>query len=76
MFDPDQRERDEDYDPAQAAKGRSHRIDPEARAAAIKACEMCDKDGYRNGTVCWHVDYSGAARRGMAMLRAAMGWQA
>jgi hypothetical protein len=48
---------------------------PAERAEAIRSCDLCDRDGYRGGTVCSHVDYASAAKRGMAMIRHAMGWQ-
>ena len=40
----------------------------------IDACDLCDEHGYRGGTVCDHHDHASAAKRGMAMIRAAMGW--
>ncbi len=40
----------------------------------IDNCGLCDEHGYRGGTVCDHFDHADAAKRGMAMLRAAMGW--
>lgn len=46
----------------------------ELRAQAITRCPLCDHDGYRGSTVCDHTDHTAAARRGMAMLREAMGW--
>lgn len=42
--------------------------------ADIVACGLCDDDGYRGGTVCDHTDHAEAARRGMDMVRRAMGW--
>ena len=38
-------------------------------------CELCDEHGYRGSSVCDHIDHSIAARRGMDMIRAAMGWK-
>jgi hypothetical protein len=40
----------------------------------VANCDLCDEHGYRGPTVCDHVDHSGAAKRGMAMIREAMGW--
>lgn len=42
------------------------------RALAVAHCELCDDDGYRGCSVCDHVDYRPAARRGMAAVRAAL----
>lgn len=42
------------------------------RALAIVDCGLCDDDGYRNHRVCDHRDYTAAARRGMAKVRAAL----
>lgn len=42
--------------------------------AAIDACALCDPDGTRNGFACDHIDHRPAAARGMAAIRAAMGW--
>ena len=46
----------------------------ELKAAAIAGCELCDADGYRGARVCDHIDHRPAAKRGMAAVRAAMGW--
>lgn len=46
------------------------------RAMLIVDCGLCDDDGYRGATVCDHEDHTGAAKRGMAKVRAAMGWDA
>ena len=43
--------------------------------AEILMCELCDEHGYRGSSVCDHIDHSIAARRGMDMIRAAMGWK-
>ena len=43
-------------------------------AAAIARCHLCDTDGYRGTSVCDHIDHRPAAARGMAKVRAAMGW--
>lgn len=43
---------------------------------AIGACGLCDDHGYRGAFVCDHVDHAGAAKRGMDMVRRAMGWDA
>ncbi len=45
-----------------------------ARAQAVAHCDLCDDDGYRGHRVCPHVDYASAAKRGMALVRRAMGW--
>lgn len=37
-------------------------------------CDLCDDDGMRGMYVCDHVDYASASRRGMDMIRRAMGW--
>ncbi len=50
------------------------RIDAEMRERAIADCHLCDHDGYRGSTVCDHEDHQAAARRGMDMIREAMGW--
>lgn len=42
---------------------------------SIDACAFCDEHGYRGGSVCDHVDHAQAAKRGMDMIRAAMGWK-
>ena len=42
--------------------------------AAIDACALCDHEGTRNGFACDHIDHRPAAARGMAKIRAAMGW--
>ncbi len=42
---------------------------------AIDACHLCDENGYCEGTPCDHYDHRAAAVRGMAMIRAAMGWK-
>lgn len=44
------------------------------KAAAIDNCDLCDGDGYRGSLVCDHVDYRPIAERGIAAVRAAMGW--
>ena len=46
-----------------------------AAARAVRECELCNSDGYRGSTVCDHIDHAQAAKRGMAMVRAAMGWK-
>ena len=43
-------------------------------AMIVVACPLCDDDGYRGGAMCDHVDHTPAAKRGMAAVRAAMGW--
>ena len=44
------------------------------RAQAVVNCGLCDDHGYRGGAVCDHQDHTGAAKRGMERVRAAMGW--
>ena len=39
------------------------------------ACTLCDAQGQRDGFACDHVDHRGAANRGMALIRHAMGWE-
>ena len=48
----------------------AHRL----RAQAIAECDLCDHEGTRNGFACDHIDHRPAAARGMARIRAAMGW--
>jgi hypothetical protein len=38
-------------------------------------CQLCDNDGYRGTQVCDHTDHTAAAQRGMANIRAIMGWK-
>lgn len=40
--------------------------------AAIDDCQLCDRDGNRNGFPCDHIDHAIAARRGMDMIRDAL----
>jgi hypothetical protein len=40
----------------------------------IDACDLCDDTGTRGMHPCDHVDHASAAKRGMAMIRHAMGW--
>jgi len=47
---------------------------PLERARAVADCDLCDDDGYRGNRTCDHIDHTQAALRGMAMIRAAMGW--
>lgn len=66
--------------PDQSADGRRHRHtitdQAEARRNQIRIanCRLCNDDGYRGATVCDHIDRSSIAARGMARVRAAMGW--
>lgn len=47
----------------------------ELRQQAIDTCRLCDQDGYAGPTVCNHrPDSQQIAARGMAAVRAAMGW--
>lgn len=57
-----------------AANQRAH--EAMNRAKAITECTMCDPDGYHGTTICDHTDHTQAAARGMARLRAKMGWPA
>ena len=41
-------------------------------ADARDACQLCDEHGYRGGVVCDHVDGAAIAKRGIAMVRAAL----
>lgn len=44
---------------------------------AIVECEFCDDHGVRLNQLgkCDHQDYGAAAKRGMQMIREAMGWK-
>ncbi|WP_409430563.1 hypothetical protein ACJEIK_26365 [Mycobacterium sp. SMC-16] len=60
---------------------RAHRrtvttqADARRNALRIANCQLCDGDGYTpNRTICDHIDHRPAAVRGMAAVRAAMGW--
>lgn len=42
---------------------------------AIRSCTHCDHQGIRpNGLTCRHIDHAAAAQRGLATIRAQMGW--
>ena len=57
---------------AQAASDAAHQA-AELRAAAIRACGLCDPDGYLpTRVVCDHVDRVDTNARGMAACRAAL----
>lgn len=65
----------------QADASRRHRRAVTDRAESqrnklrIANCQLCDEDGYTPGhVVCDHRDHRPAAKRGMAAIRAAMGW--
>lgn len=65
----------------QADASRRHRRAVTDRAEGqrnklrIANCKLCDADGYTPGhVVCDHRDHRPAAQRGMAAIRAAMGW--
>lgn len=45
------------------------------QAYAIANCGLCDDDGVRGMHRCDHIDHARAARRGMELIREAMGWQ-
>lgn len=47
-------------------------LDPEFRAQAVIACDLCDDDGYHGTLVCDHQDHRPAAERGMARIRAVL----
>lgn len=49
--------------------------EPWINANAIANCELCDDHGKRGMYVCEHIDYASAAKRGMAMVRAVLGWE-
>ena len=51
------------------------RIAIQAQYDGIRSCGLCNGDGYVGGQVCDHVDHTETARRGMAMVRATMGWK-
>lgn len=46
----------------------------ELRIQAIQNCELCDDEGYRGSAVCDHIDRTDTAARGIAQIRAQMGW--
>ncbi|WP_458317133.1 hypothetical protein [Mycolicibacterium brisbanense] len=65
----------------QADAARRHRRAVTDRAEGqrdklrVANCELCDDDGYTpRHVVCDHRDHRPAAQRGMAAIRAAMGW--
>lgn len=62
----------ENPEPEAPADARQRRL---AAEMAITRCDLCDDDGYRGPTVCDHIDHTEAAKRGMAMIRATMGWK-
>ena len=43
-------------------------------ATETARCNLCDENGMRGMYACDHIDYSAAAKRGMDMIRDAMGW--
>jgi hypothetical protein len=45
------------------------------RQADIDSCNLCDQHGNRRGLPCDHIDHSAAAQRGIALIRAQMGWK-
>lgn len=46
-----------------------------AETEAIRTCTHCDHQGIRpNGLTCCHIDHAAAAKRGLATIRAQMGW--
>ncbi|QRY48129.1 hypothetical protein JVX93_15885 [Mycolicibacterium boenickei] len=59
-----------DWTAERAAARRTNRLQ------AIADCQLCDPDGYRGTTVCDHTDHTETARRGIAAIRAQMGWPA
>ena len=59
----------------QSRQGRSLTMpDSYAEMCEIAQCEHCDDSGIRlNGLgLCDHIDYAAAAKRGMALIRAAL----
>ena len=48
-------------------------LTPADRALAVVECGLCDDDGYRGTVVCDHIDHSGSVRRGMELVRKALG---
>lgn len=52
-----------------------HETERAQRLQAITNCALCDQDGYRGTTVCDHQDHTESAQRGIAAIRAQMGWQ-
>jgi hypothetical protein len=44
-------------------------------ANAIANCDLCDDKGMRGMFLCDHVDRAEIYKRGMEMVRAAMGWK-
>lgn len=65
-------------DQSTAARRHRHTITDQAEARRnqirIANCRLCNDDGYRGATVCDHIDRSAVAARGMAAVRAEMGW--
>lgn len=60
--------------PAADELGPAHRQRAQDAIDACDLCDLCDRDGTRNGFACDHIDHRPAAKRGMAKIRAAMGW--
>lgn len=65
----------------QSEAARMHRQNVTSQAESrrnelwIANCRLCDADGYTpNRIVCDHIDHRPVAARGMAKLRAVMGW--
>jgi hypothetical protein len=53
-----------------------HQGDGAAARPPPARCSQCDENGYRpNGMVCDHIDRQLTAARGVANIRAAMGWK-
>jgi hypothetical protein len=48
---------------------------PHLTRQAINDCQLCDTDGYTpTGRICDHQDHTTPAKRGIAAIRAQMGW--
>ena len=60
---------------ARELQASAERIAIQARRDGISRCGLCNADGYLGGMVCDHIDHAETARRGMAMVRATMGWK-
>ncbi len=58
--------------------GENHENDgypqDDSRACGVADCHLCDDNGLRDGFLCSHIDHAAASKRGMDMIREAMGW--
>jgi hypothetical protein len=66
----DSADRDTDYAPT-----RSPSQAPNHSYEQVQSCRLCDENGLCDGFACDHIDYSEARKRGMDMIRRAMGWE-